>query len=98
MALVEAAMVSLGGVVPLERAQRADGRILVCELLYNLNLSRNDKHRTNPHRSQDTHQVTNQTVNHVGRDTLADDDAQNLNVVEVGREFVVGDDPALGAE
>ena len=43
-------------------------------------------------------EVGDEAVDHVRGDALADDDAQNLDVLEVGRELVVWHDPALGAE
>lgn len=45
-----------------------------------------------------TYDISYETVDHDGRHALADDDSENLDVLHVGRELVVGNDPALRAE
>lgn len=45
-----------------------------------------------------THDIGDEAVNHVGSDALTDDDTEDVDVLKVGRELVVGDNPALGAE
>ena len=44
---------------------------------------------------RNTYEVSHQPIDHDGRDALADYDTQNLDLLQIGCEFIVGHDPTL---
>ena len=91
-------MVPLRSLPALERIESMHRVVRLGEALDDLDLLRFTVSHVRARAGNNTYNIGHKSVHHNGGHGLPDDHTEDLNVLQIGRKLVVGDNPALGTE